>query len=203
MAELQALLDRINEEGIKKAEVERQQRLEAAAAESARLIADAEATAAKLVAEAQREAEALLSKGQASLQQAARDVLLSLRKQLQQRLQLIVKADVKAAMSSSALATILQAAICEFIRSHGTSETLTALISAEQATALEKSVLAGLAADVGAQSELAPVAGLTGFKLEVKGADVQYDFSDAALAEALAAFLNPKLAAMLAETSGQ
>ena len=71
--ELQALLDKINDEGIKKAEQQQQAILEQARQEAARIIARAKEQADTLTANAENNAALLTQKGEEALRQAARD----------------------------------------------------------------------------------------------------------------------------------
>jgi V/A-type H+-transporting ATPase subunit E len=197
--ELQALLNRITEEGLKKAEAERLVIVGKAAAEAKRLVAEATATAAKLVEEGQREATLLREKGEQSLRQAARDVLLSLRGQLEKRLTEVAKNVAGSALDAGAMAAILADMTRRFAESGGREQRLEVLLNPAQIGALEQALGQALAADLRARVDLSPVPSVkAGFRLRLSGADVVYDFSDDALAAAISAFLSPKLVAIVA-----
>ena len=84
--ELQGLLDRIQSEGIAKAEAEKTKIVEDAKAEAAKIVAAAEAKAASIVKKANEEAEISVAKGNDAIKQAARDVLIALRADIEKRL---------------------------------------------------------------------------------------------------------------------
>jgi V/A-type H+-transporting ATPase subunit E len=195
--ELQALLERIHSEGVRKAEDEREKILAAARAEAEKLVTAARQQAAELVASARRDAEAAARNGQETLRQAARDTLLSLRQQLQARLRTVVRAGVGEALGPEALAGLLAPLVQGALAQEGVNA-VEVLLPPAAAEALRGTFLARLAQDLRERVSLAPVPGLqAGFRLRFDGGDVVYDFSDAALAEALCTFLNPKLAELV------
>jgi V/A-type H+-transporting ATPase subunit E len=202
--EVQALLERINDEGLKKADQERERLLGEAREEAKRLVADAKSEADRLRTAAEQEAELTREKGRQSLQQASRDVLLSLRKQLEERLRGVCSACVSEALSAERLGEIIAGAVRAYMEQGGKVDQLKVLIPAEQASALEGSVMSALGADLKANTELVPVAGTAaGFRLNFNGEDMAYDFSDEALAEALCVFLSPRLAELVTSAADQ
>jgi V/A-type H+-transporting ATPase subunit E len=197
--ELQALLNRITEEGLKKAEAERLAMVEKASVEANRIIAAATTTAAKLVEEGRREAALLCEKGEQSLRQAARDVLLSLRSELQKRLAEVAKSTAGNALDAPAMAAILADLARHFAASGGREQRLEVLLNPAQVEALRRALGEALAADLRARVDLSPVPSVkAGFRLRLSGSDVVYDFSDEALAAAISGFLGPKLVAIVA-----
>jgi V/A-type H+-transporting ATPase subunit E len=197
--ELQALLKRITDEGLKKAETERLAIVAAASAEATRVVTEATATAAALVAAGRREADLLRETGEQSLRQAARDVLLSLRGQLEKRLSEVAKGLVCSALDAPAMAAILADLVRHFVESSGREQRLEVLLNPGQVEALRAALGQALAADLRSRVDLSPLPSLqAGFRLRLVGADVVYDFSDEALAAALSTFLSPKLLASVA-----
>ena len=193
--ELQALLDRINDEGLQKAGTERERVLTAARDESRRLVAEAKTEAQKIVAEAHREADLLQSKGEESLRQAARDVLLSLRGELEVRVVAVAKAVAQASFDAATTGAVIGDLVRWFVQQDGAEGDFLARLSPAQADTIRQALAKGLDDDLRQRVELAPVPGLQGgFRLEFTGSDIVYDCSDTALAETLATFLNPKLA---------
>ncbi|MFA4945244.1 MAG: hypothetical protein WC789_11155 [Lentisphaeria bacterium] len=200
--DLQGLLERIHSEGVAKAQAEREALLAQAQAEAARIHKEAEAAAAAMVAKAKQEAEMLVGKGREALRQAARDTLLTFRGQLQDRLKQVVKAATGQALAPERLAGILAEVVKGYLAQAGGAVELQ--VSPAVGQELAAGFFGALGADLKKTVELKPVPGVAGgFKLAVHGTDVVYDFTDAALAEALSQFLNPKLADLLKqETAG-
>ena len=196
--ELQGLLDRIQTEGFRKTEAEAQRILTEARAEAARITAAAQADAKARLEAAEREAETMTAKGREALKQAGRDILLSLRQQLQERLQGVVRAGIGQALTPEALTTVIQAAVQAYLAHGGRINRLDILVNPGTIAPLEAAMLSRLKDDLSLNPTLVPAPGVkAGFQLVFNGEDAVYDFSDQALAEALGTFLSPKLAELI------
>lgn len=198
MAEdIQGLLNRIQSEGIEKAEAEKKQILENAKQQAEAILAAAKAEAEEIVKNAKAEAEINTNKGKAAVKQAARDVLLSLQADLQNRLEAIVKAGVGAAMTPELMGQIVLKMAEKYLSNPG-NDTVEMLLSANDATALEAGLKAGLLADLKEKPEIQISSNFSsGLKIGVKGSDLFFDFSDEALTEIICNYTGPKLAAMI------
>ncbi len=193
--ELQALLNKINEQGVAKAEDERNRILADATKEAELLRKQAREQAAALVDEARREAELLTEKGRQALRQAARDTILSLREALQSRMVDVARATLGAVAEGGQLADIIGEAIAAYLKHGGKAESITVLVPEKNARLVEEHLLQALGEDLRKNVEIAPVKGLGGgFKISFDKDDVVYDFSDVALADAFCHFVNPRLA---------
>ena len=196
--ELQSLLDRIQADGLQKAAAERDRILSAARAEAEQLLAQARHEAARLTAEARSEADRLAVSGKTALQQAARDTLLALREQLQERLRRILATAVSDHFQGEMIAAILEIAVKAYIANGGRVERLEILVHEKERWTLEKIFLTRLAADLRTRVHIAPRPDINnGFKLIFNGCGMVYDFTDAALTDTLHAFLSPRLAELL------
>ena len=105
--ELQGLLDRIQNEGIAKAETEKTKIVDDAKAEAAKIVAAAKAEAASIVKKANEEAEISVAKGNDAIKQAARDVLIALRADIEARLKVLVSESVGDAMTPETMSRII------------------------------------------------------------------------------------------------
>ena len=195
--ELQALLDKINDEGVKKAQREQDEILAKARKDADAIIAEAKEQAAKITADAQREAAVQLNEGIMKLRHASRDIMLNLRGTLQNRVHSAVADLMKATMNGNELATVIAAVITQYIAKNGATDDLTVLVNASQLATLETVVKAKLADNLKAHTSFAPGNVASGFQLVFSGNDVMYDFSDQALTDTVAAYIGPKLAAAL------
>lgn len=196
--ELQALLDKIKSEGVKKAEQQRDEILDQAQKDADKLIADAREQATKIIADATAEAGVLTQKGEEALRQAARDILLTLRQELQQKVQNTVSSLVKETFDGEQLAVVIATIVTSFIEKNGENDDITVLVNQSQLDTLEGAVKAKLAENLRQHCTLAPAPGLAaGFKIVFNQNDVMYDFSDQALAEAVATYVGPKIASIL------
>ena len=198
--ELQALLNKIDEEGLKKTEAKRASLLSEAQKEADAIIEEGRQQAAKIVSEARREAQLLEQNSEQALRQAARNVLLSLRAELEKRVGQAAENLLHDSLSAKDLAGIVSNLCNSYLTGQGDQADLEVLLNSEQFTELESLLKASLAADLQKHCSFAPGKNLSGgFKLVFKGQDVLYDFSDKALAEAIAAHLSPKIAGILTE----
>ena len=196
---LQVLLDRIQSEGIDKAEAEKTKIVEDAKAEAAKIVAAAKEEAASIVKKANEDAEISVTKGNAAIKQAARDVLIALRADIEARLKNLVTESVGEAMTPETMGKI----ILEMVKAYSvkkpsgdaTVELLLSQKDADAMTALFKGALL-------AQLQANPVIRISsdvsaGLQIGFKGTDVFLDFSDEALADVICAYVGPKLAAAL------
>jgi V/A-type H+-transporting ATPase subunit E len=195
--ELQGLLNRIRKEGLEQAAGEKEDILRQAKAEAKATIDQAKSEAERLVAAARQEAKLLREKGEQSLKQAARDVLLSLRDQLENRVVEVARSLAGEACSPATVAEIVATLASSYLEAEQEGR-LELQIPPAQAEALRAALAARLGQDLAERCDLAPVPGLgAGFRLVFSGQDIAYDFSDASLAETMASFLTPRLAAMV------
>ena len=198
MAEdIQGLLNRIQSDGIEKAEAQKKQILEEAKLQAEKILTDAKAEAAEIVKNAEAEAEMNTKKGQANIKQAARDIILTLQSDLDSRLKNLVQASLGEALSPEVLGQIVLKMAEKYLS--GTAEdSIEILLSAKDAEMLEKGLKAGLLADLKANPEI-KISGsvASGLKIGIKGSDLYFDFSNDALTEAICNYAGPKLAAAI------
>ena len=105
--ELQGLLNKIQAEGLEKAESERARLVAEAKAQADKIIADAKAQADKIRKDAEADAEASRKKADAAVRQAARDVIISLKDDLQEKLRAVVREASAQAMTPEAMAGLI------------------------------------------------------------------------------------------------
>lgn len=198
--DVQALLDRIQEQGVSEANAEKERILAAARNEAESIRKQAKEDAENVRSEAKREAELLEQKGKAALQQAARDTLLSLRHQLENRVSALSKATAGEALGSDTLAGLIGDVVRAQANDQAEVGGVEIGLPAEKKAALADALLKRLRKELQQDPGLKPVPRLEGgFQLRFEGEDMVYDFSDDALSEVLSHFLNPKLAAILQE----
>lgn len=196
--ELQALLDRITDEELKKADGEKDKILENARAEAAEIVRQAKQKAAGIVDDAGKEAAMLTQKGEEALKQASRDVLISLRTQLEERVSKAVNNLMRANMSGATLAPIIAKLVEGFAKSDGEIDDLKVLLPADDIQVLEKALKGELSDELQKHCELSPSPSIAGgFKLVFKESGVVYDFTDESLTATIASFLSPKIAGII------
>ncbi len=177
--------------------------IEAAQKEAAQIIADAKQQADGLLREARKEAAALVENAQremdtrdqsarSSLQQASRDVQLSLKKEILSQLDALLVKTVEKSFEGKDLISLIEKVVSmegnAASKQVQLSEKDFSALAAQLKTQLQKSLKEGL--------EIKPVASVSsGFRLAEKDGSGFYDFS----AEETAALLKPFLSAAIAD----
>ena len=188
--ELQQLLEKIQHDGVEKAHAEAAAILAKAKAEAAAILKDAEAKAAARRDEAEADARAFEDRARKTISQAARDTVLDVKAALGRLLERLLAKDVAAALASpDEVARLALAAV----KALG-ADAVDVAAGAQLAAALKAQLAA--AAAKGVQVVLDETTG-AGFSLRLDGGRVEHDFSEAALAAALAKRLRPDLARLV------
>lgn len=201
--QLQELIDQIKKNGVEAAESEAASILEAAGEEAAKIRSEAAAEAEKILAEAREESARFAQAGEDAVRQAGRNLLISFRESVNRELDGIMKREVDAAYSSAEAAPVILKAV-EAWAAQGEGEDLSVLLNARDLERLEGAFLTLLREKLAAGVTLKPRDDFDGgFRIALKNDTVYYDYSAQAVAEMLAAYLNPKVAALLKEAAEQ
>jgi V/A-type H+-transporting ATPase subunit E len=192
--ELKSLLERIQKDGIDKAEAEAARVLEEAKARAESLVAQAGKDAEALLAKAEQDAKAFEERGRRALDQAARDVVLSVGDAVTATLQAVVQARVGEALKPEALTDMLVSLAKAYAKTGGGGG-IGVLLSPEQQEKVTELFLAALGEEAARGVEIRSDAGIVaGFKLSLQDGQVQHDFTREAIAEALGDLLRPQIA---------
>jgi len=193
--DLQFLLEKINADGVEKAKAEAERIIGAAHARARAILDAAKHEAEETRAAAKQEADAFERRADASVRQAARDILLSVEKSVSAMLTTLLLEEVNATMSDPhCVATLAEEAVRVYLA--GNDSRGIADIAASAA-------LVDVLRDKLAKAALKGVTVVTdertgsGFKIRIEGGRVEHDFTGAAVAAALARGLRPRLAALL------
>jgi V/A-type H+-transporting ATPase subunit E len=197
---VQELLDKIKREGVDSAEAQAAKILTQAEEKRKAIIAAAEKEAKAIVEAGRLDAARAEESGKAALAQASRDLVLAFRGEIEKLLASIVKADTEVAFDADALKKVLPA-ILEAWAKDGRDE-LAVLVPEKDLAVLEAFFKDKLAAKLKAGVELKPLKNVkSGFRVAEKGGAAYYDFSAEAAATMLGAYLNSRLAAIVAEAA--
>jgi len=196
--EIRDLIEKINQEGIKAAE-EKAQNIEAAAKQRADdILAQAKLEAEEMIAAAKDRIFRDDEKGKTLLAQAGRDLLLSLRKEINAMLGRIVVSDIQQALTPEALSRLLSEVAGNY--SAGESSEITVIVNKEDLETLEKNFLHKLREETKKQIILKPAEEISGgFTISFDNGKSCYDFTDKALADYIGTYLKPKLNQILQE----
>jgi len=199
MAEdVQSLLDKIHQDGIAKAQQEKETIISEAKKEAARIIAEAKTQAEELQKKAQAEAAAGQEKANAAIRQAARDAVIALKADLLAKMKAVTHSCIGEAMTPEVMKQIILTMAQSYAKDANAGESLEVLIPKKQQEQAEALLKAELMKELKAN----PVIELTtefnsGLQISFRDNDVYFDFSDDALAEVLCRFVGPKLTAVI------
>ena len=114
MEDIQSLLEKINREGVEKAEAEAKRIVDAAKAKAAEIVADARAEAERAKAEAEKTSAAYAERAEETIRQRARDIVIGTRESVSALLENLLAKDVSAALADGKTsAALASAAIAE------------------------------------------------------------------------------------------
>ncbi len=191
MENLDALLEKIRTEGVETAKEEAAAIVAKAKEEAAAIVAKAKADAEAATARAKADAERLAQGAEATIRQAARDVLLKLGQDVSALLERTLGGAVDETLSDGALVgRLAEEAVAAYLRSGE--------VTIEAAPGLADALKARLAKQGEVTVVTDPLMG-TGFRVRLAGGRVEHDFTGAAVRDALAVLLRPQLAKLLGE----
>ena len=199
MAEdVQGLLDKIHNDGIAKAEQEKEAIIAAAKEEAARIVAEAKEQAENLKKSAQTEAQTGQDKANDAIRQAARDAVIALKADLLAKLNAVVHSCIGDAMTPEVMKQIILTMAQSYAKDANAGESLEVLISKQEQEQTQVFLKEQLLKELKAN----PVIELTtdfnsGLQISFRDSDVYFDFSDDALAEVICRFVGPKLTAVI------
>jgi V/A-type H+/Na+-transporting ATPase subunit E len=193
---LQNLIDRIQQDGVAKAETQAKAIEDTARRQAAEIIAGAEAQARAIVERAEREAALSVERSTRAIGQAARDVVISVHRAVTVLLEETLGGEVAAAMGSEAVARLVEHAVTAY--ASGGRERLDVLLEPEQQQAVLNLVRARLADALrqGVQIRADPAV-VSGFRAVLVDRHVEHDFTGEAVTRALSQILRPHQADVL------
>lgn len=196
--ELQALLDRIQTEGVAKAEAEADRILAEAKKTAETIVANAKAEETAARERSAAEAEQFRERAEANVKQAARDVVLGVRKSVDDTLDRLLLAKVSGALDTAFVQKALSSLLPVYAASADAADGVGVEVPEAQVAAVRDALLGTLQAEAAKGLNVRSGDGLTaGFRVTLAGGRVEYDFSDAAIAEEMARLLRPELAKLM------
>ena len=195
--QLQELIDKIKKDGVAAAEKESAKIIEASEKKAEAIIADAQKKAAEIIKSAKSETEKMEKASEEAIVQAGRNLLLSFKDSLVAELDGLIQDGTEKAVSKDVLAKLVPETVKAWAKNSDASE-LSVLLSEKDLKALETSLKSALKAEIKKGLEIKPDKTLTaGFRIGVKNGAAFYDYSAESLSEMFAAYLNPKVAALM------
>ncbi len=194
--QVKELIEKIKNDGVKNAEENSSRIISDAEKKAASLIEAAEKEAAEIKSQAQNEASRMEQAGKEALKQAGRDLLLGVKKDVEELFDRILQAGTADVLKGDSL----KECIVSVLKSWKDDESgdLTLLVAPETLKSMEAELKAELKGKVDKGLEIKPFSDLdAGFRISVKEGRAFYDFSDKELMELLSKYLNPGLMSIL------
>jgi V/A-type H+-transporting ATPase subunit E len=174
--ELQSLLERINQEGVMKAEAEKAGIIADARKEAAEIITEAEKNAAAIIAEAEKNAAEIKERTLSALEQSRRDILLQLRKELSSRLHESILDASAAALAPEFMAQLVKELALAFAAAP--DSVITVRASVKEAAALDQALRCALADSFAKTPQVFPGKEIKGgMEVSFDGGKCFYDFT--------------------------
>ena len=200
--ELQSLIDRIQKDGVERAEAEAGAILARAKAQAAELVKTAEAQAAALLKKADVDSLQFAERGTRSIEQSARNVILATGQALAEVASGLIGKAVGESLDAGALKTLIGALVTAFAARGMSEGHVEVLLNPADQQQLGAVFAAQLQRELGVGVELKPDERMKrGFTMRLSGGQVTVDCSQEAIAEAMSEFLRPKLAGLVNEAA--
>jgi len=203
-AELQPLLDRIQKEAVEKAEQQAGEILRAAREKAQALVKEAEAEAGRRLEKADKDAQAFTERSNRTLEQTARDVLITVGKGVDTILADLVREEVNQALKPDVVQQMLVAMADRYAQAAGDGASMDVLVNPEHKDALiaffREKYRGRLAGGVQVRGDRDV---FRGFQVSFRGGKVYHDFTGEAIAAALTGFLRPQLADVVQRAAGK
>lgn len=188
-AELKHLIEQIHKEGVEKANQEASTIISQAKEKAAKIVAEADQKAQDSLVKAKIESDSFAERSVKTLEQAARDLLITVGQGCEKVVIEVLGKEVEGALSNELLQKMILSVLdqnkgnsIELIVSDADKAALTAFCA-------EQAKQSGQEIELKSDSEV-----LAGFKVGFKDKNVYLDFSGEAVADALGSFLRPELA---------
>ena len=187
MEDLQSLLEKINREGVEKADAEAAKIIATAQAKADALVKDALAKAAQAKTESEKDAKAYAERAAETIRQSARDITIGVKDAITAILENLLAKDVDKALADEKTSVEIVSAAIKDLTESGEIR-----CGAKLATAL-KSQLSTLNSFTIVTDETLG----TGFTVKTDGGRVEHDFTSETISAELAKRLRPDLAKLV------
>ncbi len=200
-ATLDNLIDRIQKDGIEKAEQESAERVAAAERQAEEIVSSAEKKARTIVANAEKEGAQFEERARRSLAQAARDTLLSVSQAVDILFQELAQRSARQSMQPDALRELISDVIHRYFSKPDAQHDVHILVTKEDANAIGKQLMSEFGEAAKQGITLGEDNDLTGgFRISLKDQHLYHDLSVETIARLLCTFLRPQLAEITRET---
>ncbi len=195
MAEqLQELLERINREGVEKAEKKAAAIVAEAEAKAREIVESAEKRAAEREAAAETAAGRLKENAEKAIGQSARNVMLSLEDEVRKYFDRILTTAIGESLTPEAMTAAILKLVEKAAAQIGGDESVEIGIAPGDAKKISDGLLAGFRKEAEGKLTINPVPSVeAGFTISFDGGKSSYDFTDTGLRDLLSTYLSPHL----------
>ena len=199
--QLQELIEKIKNEGVGVAEEKATSIIKEAEEKAASIIKEAESKAEAIVKKAKEEQERFEKASTSSVRQAARNTIIAFRESLIAQLDAIIKVETLNKYDATVLTTLIPEVVMAMIKKEH-AEGASVMLSEKDAKALEKSLMKAFKERLETGINVLPDYNIkAGFKWTEKGYSSYCDFTNESVAEALSAYLSPRIREILKEAA--
>ena len=197
MAEdLQNLLERIQKEALDKADAQSSAIIAKAKDEAARIVENAKTEAAHVLEKADKDSAAYAERSERALQQAARDVVISVGRRIEKMIGGILSLEVEKGLSENTIREMLLAL------SKNYSTDLTLVFSDADKAKLSSFAVGEFAKALGKGVSVESDSGIKfGFRVKVENGKVSHEFTAGEIASALSSAIRPELAKIVSDAA--
>ncbi len=198
--QIQELINKIKSEGLDAAKTTAQE-IESQAQQKAKdIVAQAESEAQLILAKAKEENQKNKESTRMALQQAARDMLLSLRKEIEYVLGRLVSVKVSESLSSDQLSDFIKVAIKAFVSKNSQTQDVKVSLSVKDLERIKKGFISKLKDEIKKPITLQSTEDIgKGFTMSFDEGKSCFDFTDESLVEYIEAFVNQDVSELLKE----
>jgi len=191
--QLKELIDKIKNDGVKSAEESAKSIISEAENKASQIILNAEKKAKDLQESSKRDAEITKQSSTDAVKQASRDLVIDLKKEIQNIFENLIKEETGKALTGNELSSAIIAVLSNW--SKDSVSDLSVMIPESQEKEVIKSINDKFANLLKDGLEIKPHKNLdAGFKLSVKDGNAYYDFSADGIGQMMAEYLSPNLA---------
>ena len=196
--DLQALIDHLQRDAVEEGKRRAGAIVEQARAEAEARLRAADEEAARIRADAERDADRFAERGTVALEQAGRDLLITVRQALDELFAGMIRASVDEALGTELLAEMLTRVVDAYSEHGGRERRMAVLLGEEDLDALARLYAGRMRERLLGGVELRLDGTVRrGFRIEMVDEHVTHDFSAEAIAEVLADHIRPRLAELL------
>jgi len=196
--ELQHLIDKIHSEAIKNADDEAAAILAGAKEKAATLVKEAEQKARDLISKAEKDAVLYTERSTRTLEQAGRDLLITVGQGVENILDDLVKESLDEALNIDVVKTMLVRMVDTYMARGGKERRIALLVNPDEQQELIQFYAGRYREKLKGTIEIKPDdAVVKGFRVSFVDEHAHHDFSTEAIAEALSKFLRPHLAEII------